>query len=243
MIIFLGKPGFSRSSPEFQRWLEDANQGISVVFGKYSHWLAEFNDIEYHEMLSALLGDEKANETNFWKGLNRAQSLLESMIQEVQNDRPALATVALETAIENTTKINRKSCVFIGHGRSPVWLRVQSFLKDEVGLKTVSFESESRTSESIVPILEGMLDQSDFAVIVLTAEDATADGHLRARQNVIHETGLAQGKLGFKRVVILKQEGVEELSNLAGLQYISFKDRVENALYDFGRVLKREGLY
>ena len=44
-------------------------------------------------------------------------------------------------------------------------------------------------------------------------------------------------------MVILKQEGVEELSNLAGLQYISFKDRIENAFYDFGRVLKREGLY
>ena len=80
MIIWMGKPSFSRSSPEFQQWLKDANEGITVVFGKHSHWLAEFNDIEYHEMMSALLGDNKANETNFWKGLNRAQSLLELMI-------------------------------------------------------------------------------------------------------------------------------------------------------------------
>jgi len=193
--------------------------------------------------MSALLGDTKANETNFWKGLDRAQSLLESMIQEVQTEEHAAAALTPVTVIQSTATRSEKSCVFIGHGRSPLWLRVKTFLEDEIGLKTVSFESEPRTSESIVPVLEKMLDQSDFAVIVLTAEDATADGQLRARQNVVHETGLAQGKLGFKRVVILKQEGVEELTNLAGLQYISFKDRLEQAFYDLGKVLKREGLH
>lgn len=239
----MGNPGFSRSSPEFQQWLKDVNEGIAVVFGKHSHWLAEFNDIEYHEMMSTLLGDNKANETNFWKGLDRAQSLLQLMIEEVQTEEHVSAAVAPAAAIKSKTTISEKSCVFIGHGRSAFWLRVKTFLEDEVGLRTVSFESEPRSGESVVPILEGMLDQSDFAVIVLTAEDATAEGHLRARQNVIHETGLAQGKFGFKRVVILKQEGLEEFTNLAGLQYISFKERIEPALYDLGKVLQREGLH
>lgn len=243
MIIWMGKPNFSRSSREFQQWLKDTNEGITVVFGKYSHWLAEFNDIEYHELMSSLLGDSKANETNFWKGLDTAQSLLGSMIEEVQSEEQEPAAMAPTSTIKRTPKIAQKSCVFIGHCRNSDWLRVKTFLEDDIGLMTVSFESEPRTSESIVPILEGMLDQSNFAVIVLTAEDATADGHLRARQNVIHETGLAQGKLGFKRVVILKQERVEELTNLAGLQYISFKDRIEHSFYDLGRVLKREGLH
>jgi len=32
MIAFMGKPNFSRSSPEFQQWVKDANEGIMVVF-------------------------------------------------------------------------------------------------------------------------------------------------------------------------------------------------------------------
>jgi predicted nucleotide-binding protein len=243
MILLLGENNFSRSSPEFQQWLEDANEGITVVFGEYSHWLTEFKDIEYYEKMSALFGDTKANESNFWKGLDQAQSLLESMIAEVQVDDKVAAPIAAATKTGSPPRSAEKLCVFIGHGRSPLWLRVKSFLEDEIGLSTVYFESESRTSESIVPILEEMLGQAGFAVIVLTAEDVTADGRLRARQNVIHETGLAQGKLGFSRVVILKQDGVEELTNLAGLQYISFKDRIEHAFYDLGKVLKHEGLY
>ena len=104
-------------------------------------------------------------------------------------------------------------------------------------------ESEVRTSKSIVPILSAMLNQASFAVIVLTAEDVTASGEFRGRQNVIHEAGLAQGKLGFERVVILKQEGVEEPSNLAGLQYLSFPgNRIEKAFYELQSALRRGGL-
>jgi len=81
------------------------------------------------------------------------------------------------------------------------------------------------------------------ATVVLTAEDATAEGHLRVRQNLLHETGLAQGKFRFKRVVILRQEDVEEFTNLAGLQYISFRDRIEPALCDLSTVHEGEGLH
>jgi predicted nucleotide-binding protein len=131
--------------------------------------------------------------------------------------------------------------VFIGHGGSPLWLAVKSYL-EESGLKTIHFESESRASESVVSILDKMLGKASFAVIVLTAEDKTVDGQLRARQNVVHETGLAQGKLGFSKVVILRQDGVEEITNLSGLQYISFASRIEQGFYDLDRALKREGL-
>lgn len=133
-------------------------------------------------------------------------------------------------------------CVFIGHGRSKLWARLKIFLQDDLGLATVTYESESRTGESIVPVLEKMLDQSTFAILVLTAEDETADGGRRARQNVVHEAGLFQGRLGFQRGVLLVQEGLEEFTNVAGLQYIPFTgDRIEQAFYELQRTLKREG--
>jgi predicted nucleotide-binding protein len=137
----------------------------------------------------------------------------------------------------------KSPCVFIGHGRSKLWGRLQLFLQDELGLQTVTYEKEARAGLSIVQILERMLRQATFAVLVLTGEDETAEGGKRARQNVIHEAGLFQGVLGFQRAVMLVQKGAEEFSNVAGLQYIEFeKNKIENCFWELQRVLKREGI-
>lgn len=133
--------------------------------------------------------------------------------------------------------------VFIGHGRSKLWARVQVFLKDELNLQTLTFEDESRTSGTILNILGEFLDNSSIAILILTAEDESAEGKLRARQNVVHEAGLFQGRLGFDKVIILKQEGVEEFTNIAGLQYIPFaNDNIEQCFYELQRILKKIGM-
>ena len=88
-----------------------------------------------------------------------------------------------------------------------------------------------------------MLNQATFAVLVVTAEDETPEGGVRPRQNVVHEAGLFQGRLGFHRVFLLLQDGVEAFSNIDGLQYIKFsQDAIEQSFYELGRALKREGL-
>jgi predicted nucleotide-binding protein len=133
-------------------------------------------------------------------------------------------------------------CVFIGHGRNRLWARVKMYLQDELGIATVAYESKSRTGESIVPVLEEMLGQATFAVLILTAEDETREDTRRARQNVVHEAGLFQGRLGFRKAVLLVQEGVETFTNVDGLQHIRFSgDSIEQAFYELQRVLKREG--
>lgn len=133
--------------------------------------------------------------------------------------------------------------VFIGHGRSKLWARLKTFLHDDYGIDSFSFESETHVGESIVPILEGFLDKAAFAIVVLTAEDETNEGKIRARQNVIHEAGLFQGRLGFKKAILLRQEGLDDFSNVDGLQYIGFTgDNIEQTFYELGRVLKREGV-
>jgi len=147
-------------------------------------------------------------------------------------------------AQDKTTLGNRKmDVIFIGHGRSKLWARVKVHIENDLHLKTEEFESESRVGQSVVPVLEQMLSKSSFAVLILTAEDETKDGSRRARQNVIHEAGLFQGRLGFEKLVLLKQKGVEDLSNLAGLQHVEFSgEKVEQTFYELGRVLKREGV-
>jgi predicted nucleotide-binding protein len=67
----------------------------------------------------------------------------------------------------------------------------------------------------------------------MTADDPTASGARRARQNVIQELGFFHGKLGRDRVLILKQKGVEPFSNIDGLIRKEFSgDNIESILED-----------
>ena len=86
-----------------------------------------------------------------------------------------------------------------------------------------------------------VLDKSSFAILVMTGEDVMEDGTVRARQNVIHETGLFQGRLGFTRTIVLMEEGTEEFSNIHGVNQIRYtKGKIKETFGDVLAVLKRE---
>jgi hypothetical protein len=55
-----------------------------------------------------------------------------------------------------------------------------------------------------------MLDQAGFALLVLTAESERTDGVVLARQNVVHEAGLFQRRLGWRKAIVLREDGCEE---------------------------------
>jgi predicted nucleotide-binding protein len=75
----------------------------------------------------------------------------------------------------------------------------------------------------------------------MTAEDTQGDGTIHARENVIHEAGLFQGRLGFARAIILLEEGCSEFSNIIGLTQIRFRQGNLSAIFeDIRRVLERE---
>jgi hypothetical protein len=132
--------------------------------------------------------------------------------------------------------------VFLGHGHGPVWSRVQLHLNSDLHLPVEVWESVSRAGRHNVEVLKGFLSTCGFAVLVVTGDDNTHDGVVRARQNVIHEIGLFQGRIGFERVALLEQEGLEGFSNIDGLQRIPFQGiKVEQCFYDLDRMLRREG--
>lgn len=131
--------------------------------------------------------------------------------------------------------------VFIGHGRSPVWRELKDFLFDRLDLPWDEFNRESVAGISTTERLNQMLDASSFAFLIMTAEDEHADATLHARENVIHEIGLFQGKLGFRRAIVLLEDGCQPFSNIHGLTYIPFsRDRISASFEELRRVLERE---
>lgn len=131
--------------------------------------------------------------------------------------------------------------IFIGHGRRTDWLEVERHLFNKYSLDAQTFEKNAMAGEQVIPTLQKMLDACNFAIVVATKEDSAEDGQ-RARQNVVHEIGLCQGRYGFERVAILVQEGVQLFSNLSGMQVIYFKEnRIDQAFGPLEKQLSNFG--
>lgn len=133
--------------------------------------------------------------------------------------------------------------IFLGHGRSEQWRVLKDFLKERLGLAFEEFNRISPAGISTQERLGEMLDKCGFAFLVLTAEDLHADSSLHARENVIHEAGLFQGRLGWRKAIIVLEDGCDEFSNILGLGQIRFaKGNIASCFEEIRRVLEREGL-
>lgn len=136
-----------------------------------------------------------------------AGDLVDSMIIERSQSGPTLKS---------------ELTVFIGHGRDSQWRDLKDHLQDQHNIKVTAYEIGPRAGLSVKEVLEKMLKESSFALLVLTGEDLHIDGEVHARENVIHELGLFQGRLGFTRAIALLEDGVKEFSNILGLNQLRF---------------------
>lgn len=135
------------------------------------------------------------------------------------------------------------SRVFIGHGQSPIWRELKDFLSDRLSLPWDEFNREAVAGLSTFERISSMLDSASFAFLIMTAEDQHSDATAHARQNVVHEVGLFQGKLGPRKAIILLEQGCQEFTNIVGLSQIRFPPgRISAAFEEIRRVLEREGL-
>jgi predicted nucleotide-binding protein len=162
-----------------------------------------------------------------------------SLEEEIQEEKSLALRVAPNE--QNAGREHEDRQVFVGHGRSLVWLQLKAFLSERLRLKCDEFNAEAVAGITTTSRLQQLLDRAGFAFLVMTAEDTHADNSRHARENVIHEAGLFQGRLGFERAIILLEEGCAQFSNIHGLSYIGFpKGNMEPAFEKIRQVLERE---
>jgi hypothetical protein len=127
--------------------------------------------------------------------------------------------------------------IFIGHGRNPVWRELKDHLHDLHDYSVEHYERVPTAGQIVWERLKTMLETSTMALLVLTGGDFVGDSKqiARARQNVIHELGLCQGRFGIDRALALVEEGIDLPSNMLGVDFISFK--AGNIKETFGPVL------
>jgi hypothetical protein len=134
----------------------------------------------------------------------------------------------------------RPPAVFVGHGHSPVWRELAEHLRELHGYRIVAFDLGPHAGQATSDVLKDMMDEASFAILVHTSEDEQASGEVRARQNVVHETGLFQGRLGFTRTIVIRERGCETFTNLTGLQELHYTSKIKEVFGAVVATLRRE---
>jgi hypothetical protein len=141
-------------------------------------------------------------------------------------------------AMQHPSGIPKPPAIFIGHGRSKEWLELEKYLTKDLHLNCEEFNAQPAAGYTTQQRLKGMLDKATFAFLVMTAEEKYEDGTVHARENVVHEAGLFQGRLGIPNAVLLVESGCEAPSNISGLTHIGFpKGNISAAFHEVRRVL------
>ena len=147
---------------------------------------------------------------------------------------------ASEAKMTTATAPKSVGKIFIGHGHSHDWKDLHLFL-NKLNLKVEEFNTESPAGLSNKERLLKMLDEAAFAFLVLTPEDERADRTKHARENVVHEVGLFQGKLGWEKAIVMLEDGCTAFSNIDGLGEIRFASgNIRGKAEEIMAVLERE---
>ena len=218
-------------SPSFTKWERSTRKTIEMIFDKDS------DDVVQFISLFSLV----ANTRQFADALQRAEAMLESMIEEIEETwtRDDDHRVLPSSPVQDPKK------VFLVHGHdSGVKNAVARFLQEN-GLTVVILDEIPGQGRTIIEKVE---DHSSvgYAVVLMTPDDIATgpDGgelDYRARQNVIFELGFFMGKLQRGRVCVIAKESIELPSNYWGVEYIPW-DAGEGWKYKLQRELKAANL-
>jgi predicted nucleotide-binding protein len=132
--------------------------------------------------------------------------------------------------------------IFIGHGGVDIWenlaTKISSKKVNNRELKTLSFESNKYCGADNYSIAYNSIKEAEFAVILMLAEDEMKNDEWRARDNVLHEIGLAQGLKGPDKTIILFDAKLP--SNISGLNHIKIdKDKLDHAALEVKEAIEK----
>ena len=256
--VLFNVPAIERCIEEFNAVVKDSTKteydDLSVKIGQeewshdeisefFSDVRQQFKEVHFtinNPTLRLYLTMDRLSE-DYIKSAVSVRSINRDNIQRIFSVFDSFAESCRVPEVEKPKQPKPKPKVFIGHGQSLQWRDLKDHLQDQHGYEVIAYEMGSRAGHSIRDVISDMLEKSSFAILVMTGEDKTPDGRLRPRQNVIHETGLFQGRLGFTKAIVLIEEGTEVFSNIAGVQQIRYaKGNIKETFGDVLAVLKRE---
>ena len=145
-----------------------------------------------------------------------------------------------------TTRGGKKIFVVYGHDEI-ARTQLEAMLR-RWDLEPIILDQQASAGQTIIEKLEEYATDVGYAIILATPDDEgkAKEEHsykARVRQNVVLELGMFLAKLGRSRVAILWKEATdfEKPSDIQGLIYSPFKDKVDEVSVSLIRELSRQG--
>ena len=217
-----------RNSPEFKKWQRNTKVAITKTFGNDSQHTTDFDDISFHPGVYSFYNPGPAFQRAYMDGLESAESVLKSMIEEINDYWEDEDKTPTSSEIRNNAQITTNE-IFIVHGRDEGAKNMVARFLERLALQPVILAENPAKGRTIIEKFEHHA-QVGYAIVLLTPDDTGSlqgdenDLKPRARQNVIFELGFFIGHLGRKHVCALTKGDVEIPSDYAGIEYIPFND-------------------
>lgn len=206
------KKRVTSSSPEFKAWKTSVQRLLIQAFGEKSFEVEEFRKTSF-SLRVYTFGTPESDFANACKrGLEQSRAVLATYLDDEEDELPDEAPVVPS---------NR---VFIVHGHDDGLREAVARLLEKQDIKPVILMEQPNKGQTIIEKFESYSDVG-AAICLFTADDTAEDGsgakQVRARQNVVLETGFFIGELGRGRVIILSNSDIEMPSDLSGVLYTS----------------------
>ena len=222
----------TQDSQEFLKWRRNAQMAIFNTFEKDNGHLEEFDRISYRSGVAYVGAPEKNRalaEEAFLQGLNEAEALLQSMVEEIEEYwvEESGAPSAPQSVVVNQPLSSKQ--VFVVHGRDEGAKQTVARFLESLELKPVILQEQPNAGRTIIEKFEDYA-QVGFAVILCTPDDVGAlaaerdNLKSRPRQNVVLEWGFFLGRIGRGRVCALIKGDVEIPSDYSGVVYVKMDE-------------------
>ena len=153
----------------------------------------------------------------------------------------------VKAVIENSSVSGSKN-IFVVYGHDDIARTQLEAMLRRWDLEPIILDQQASAGQTIIEKLEEYTADVGYAIILATPDDegkakAESTYKSRVRQNVVLELGMFLAKLGRNRVAILWKEATdfEKPSDIQGLIYIPFKEKVDEVSVSLIRELSRQG--
>lgn len=153
----------------------------------------------------------------------------------------------VRAVIESSTISDSKK-IFVVYGHDEIARTQLEAMLRRWDLEPIILDQQASGGQTIIEKLEEYTADVGYAIILATPDDegkakTESSYKSRVRQNVVLELGMFLAKLGRNRVAILWKEDTdfEKPSDIQGLIYIPFKDKVDEGSVSLIRELSRQG--
>jgi len=220
----------STSDPEFTVWKDEVKLVLKKAYGETSEEYARFNAIEF-EIPFSIHWNYENDQRRFNSGVKQSKVFLRARIEDVS----ARTAVDISDSVPEIPSDPSNKKIFLVHGHDHGMKETIARYVTKAGLEPIILHEQADRARTIIEKFEQHADVS-FAIAIFSRDDLGVSAidaqksspemgpvlQPRARQNVVFECGYFIGRLGRKRVAILHAEGVELMSDYAGVVYIPF---------------------